>query len=128
MAVKIIFFATPATLVYEDKWEIDKAAETRQFMLGDWKGDMQKGNRSAELIKSEVLVSVDENSISFTGLSDLTDEYQLFLYGMEDGSLVSFESFDQLALRVKHVSVDSLSFILIEEEQRFQFSLDRIIE
>ena len=128
MAVKVIFFATPATLVYEQRWEMEKAEEAHRFLLGDWKGDMIEGNKITECSKSEVLISINEKSVSFTGTDELRGEYQLILYGAEDGSLLSFESFDHHTLMVKYISVDSLAFVLSDREQRFQFSLDRIIE
>lgn len=128
MAVKLTFFAIPATIVYEHRWDMEKAEETHRFMLGDWKGDMKEGKGGTEVTETEVIISIDEYSITFTGVSGLADKYQVFLDGPEEGTLVSFESFDQFTLLIQYVSVDSLAFILDEKKHHFEFSLDRIIK
>lgn len=126
MSVKVTFFATPATMAYEHQWEMEKVEEVRRLMSDNWKGTIVQVDGSSNTFKSEVLVSIDETSIAFTGTPGLADKYHLMLYGSENGRVLSAEDFNEFALLVTHISADSLGFALTNEDQYFELSLMRV--
>ena len=125
IAIKILFFATPLSTIYEWSKAHEEAREIRKELIGDWNGEVMKSNYETLETRSPINIRIDSSHIYLDSIPGLDVQYKFSLDYPEMGFLAGEEEIFGYDLFIQHQNQDSLVITLFYEPETYEFRLKK---
>ena len=119
MTIKISFLSSPLIHEYYSYKNQIEAYQTRNSLIGHWKGEYLKGNQIQDL---QIEIQIDSSYIHFNKIDDLDSTYKLTIDVLTYGQLSKTDESIDFNLFVEKINSDSLIFEIwrgLDKEYKF---------
>lgn len=125
LGIKISIFATPMSMIYEERKAFEEAQEIRKELIGDWSGKVTKSEDEEIKFEENVNIRIDSTNIYLDSIGGLKRNYKLILEYPEYGLLSETGEYHDYSLSIQKRNKDSLIMRIDDVFKEYEFKLKK---
>lgn len=125
LGIKISIFATPLSIIYEERKAFKEAQEIRKELIGEWSGKVIKSENKKVTFEEKVNIRIDSINIYLDSIDGLQRNYRLILVHPEYGLLSETGEYHNHSLSVQKRYKDSLVVTIDDIFKEYIFRLKK---
>jgi len=125
LVIKISIFATPISMIYEERKAFEEAQEIRKELIGDWNGKVIKSEDEEVKFEEQINIRIDSTNIYLDSINGLRGSYKLILEYPEYGLLSETGEYHDYSLSIQKRNKDSLVMSIDDIFKRYEFRLKK---
>ena len=125
LGIKISIFATPISMVYEERQAYEAAKEIRKELIGNWNGKVVKSEDEEIKFEENVNIRIDSLNIYMDSIAGLERKYSFILEYPEYGLLSKTGEYHDYSLSIEKQDEDSLVMTIDDVFKKYEFKLKR---